>query len=462
MKNLNSKLSILVVLLNDEYIRNYVTTDALSILRKEYDVTLLVSSDAKNLDLLPDNSGVEFYLSNKQTQLSHYRLLDLLTWRYKKKSISFRFRLSRRRRLDLDEVWALRPLWKLPHRLIFFMWWWSKRYCHDVFFHNYAMYPLYSTYLKRTLKENKSLSEAIERLRPRIIICPVSAFDPDAMDLIHEASKQSIKTLFLADNWDNVSSKSIYWRKPDFLAVWGEQSEVHARVIQDFRPENIFKLGTPRYQQYYNLRNTELLSPFNFPYILFVGTALKYDEIMTLKVLAEVLHRNPTTFSGVRIIYRPHPFRQNTRDPRDAIADLVDIDPQLLRSLDEAPRLPSLDYYPNLILNSELVVGGLTSMVIESTIMGKAYVAMVHDDAKNYTSQHRVLKSYEHFRELDRLSNVHFCDNLPDLESIFLKLWDIRNSADQNKLDSECQFFLYNDEVSYPQRLVNLVDSIVS
>lgn len=449
------------MLLNDEYIRNYITTDALSILREKYDMTILVSSDAKNLDLLPEELSVEFYISNITTQLSHYRILDLLTWRHRKKSISFKFRLSRRRRLDLDEVLGLRPLWKLPHRLVFFIWWWSKRYVHDAFFHNHLMYLIYLSYLKRTLKENASLSQAVKGLRPEIIICPVSAFDPDAMDLIQETSKLSIKTLFLADNWDNVSSKSIYWRKPDFLAVWGEQSEVHARTIQDFQPQNIFKLGTPRYQQYFDLRNTELVSPFNFPYILLVGTALKYDEINTLKVLAEVLRRNPTTFSEVRIIYRPHPFRQNTRDPRDAIADLVDIDPQLLKGLDDAQKLPNLDYYPSLILNSELVVGGLTSMLIESTIMGKDYVAMVHNDKTNYTSQHRVLKSYEHFREIERLSNVHFCDNLSNLESIILKLWDGRNGSDQVKLDSERQFFLYNDEISYPQRLANLVDSIV-
>ena len=117
---------------------------------------------------------------------------------------------------------------------------------------------------------NRSLLERIRQVQPDIVIFPNSAYDPMGLDLIQISKENGFRTLFLVDNWDNLSSKSVFWQLPDFLAVWGEQSKLHAINIHEMPAERVFIIGTPRFQKYYDIEFVKDRSPFNFSYILFL------------------------------------------------------------------------------------------------------------------------------------------------------------------------------------------------
>jgi hypothetical protein len=202
-------------------------------------------------------------------------------------------------------------------------------------------------------------------------------------------------------------------------------------------------------------------SYFPFPYILFVGTAVAFDEAGILIKINQIISENQDTFKGVKLIYRPHPWRQGS----DSIADMdlphIIIDPQLkdsyLKRDSTSSVQPNLSYYPALIKNAEFVMGGLTSMLIESLIFRKYYLALAYDDGVNLTSQHNVLKYYVHFKGLENVDSVNIIHDLENFADTFKEHWNNRNNIDKGNVDLQREYFLSQDEQCEYRDKLNLV-----
>jgi hypothetical protein len=285
------------------------------------------------------------------------------------------------------------------------------------------------------------------------------------IDLALICKTRGIKTLYLIDNWDNLSSKSIMWERPDYVATWGEQSCNHAVEIQGFDRSKVFSIGTPRYENYFKVRHSEIKSPFNFPYILFLGTALPFDEVSVVNYIDKILIKLSEKCQGVKLIYRPHPWRQG-RDVVDLgmLRNTV-IDPQVatqyLKGNFSSDFQPPLNYYPGLIKNSLVIIGGLTSMLIESAIFYKKYIALVHDDNLNFTNQKNAFLHYEHFRGIEALNNLYLCDDIQTLSTLLPNLIEQPTVEHKSNLDMRRSFFLYSNEESYQVRISKLCNSIM-
>ena len=125
----------------------------------------------------------------------------------------------------------------------------------------------------------------------------------------------------------------------------------------------------------------------NFPYILFVGTALEFGEYEALYALDKAITEVPE-LEGAKIVYRPHPWRQsNNNSMIDDLKNII-IDPQLEKAfLDRYKRFqPPLDYYPALLKNALFVCGGLTTMLMEALIFRKPFLAFVWNDKRYFTN----------------------------------------------------------------------------
>jgi hypothetical protein len=124
---------------------------------------------------------------------------------------------------------------------------------------------------------------------------------------------------------------------------------------------------------------------------------------------------------------------------------------------------PSLDYCPSLIKNAEFVMGGLTSMLIESLVFRKYYLALAHDDKKNLTSQHNVLKYYVHFRGLEKVEAVNIIHNLDDLADKFKQHWNNRNNVDAQWTYKQREYYLSQDAgIQYKDKLRSVVGKILA
>lgn len=417
-------MKILVVLSGDGFVRNYLTTGAFSGIEKEHDVCYVASDKV--------TAGTFSGSYDMPSANQHYALFNVLMWRCRNRSSSFRFRFKRLLQTEL-----LRPN---ADKLLRF----AHGYIHK------SSSPLYAMLGRLKYPEiSESLVDAVRHQMPHLIIYPSSAYDPEGNDLARIGARRGIKTLFLVDGWDNLSSKSIYWAKPDHLGVWGPQSKEHAIRIHDFEEEQVTCIGTPRFDVYRDNAH----SPFHFKYVLFVGQAVAFDEISALQKIDQEL--DMYSDHKIKVVYRPHPWRQ-TRFCKDRFVESefkhVIIDPQMKDAYYKQDHSfqPDLKYYPALVKNAQFVVATPTTMLIESLLCHKRVLLLAYDDKIHLTTPSNSLKHYEHFNEIDKVDGVTMCRSLDSLAYLFRHMGTWESHAD-------LKYYLFDDGRPYAERLAKLV-----
>jgi hypothetical protein len=455
------KNKALIIISSAEYIRNYIKTDAFDKLNENFRLHYLISNkislDQSTIIKLKDFS---FYNYDKKLEKLSINLFDTNMYLNQNKSKSFKFRLSRYKFIKTKNKFKVLLL--ILKDLITFDNQFLREYFkfeRIIFLSHPIIYKLYLKYFNNKFRININLLKTVESINPDIIIFPTSAYEPISIDICRLCKKSNIKSLFLVDNWDNLSSKTILFEKPNFIAVWSQQALQHAISIQGFERERIFILGNPRFAHYFRERELELTNMFGFNYVLFVGTALSFDEANCLSLLDKIISK---TNLDLKIIYRPHPWRQGKDTIVGRNLKNVIIDPQLIKAYENKDNSynvqPDLNYYPSLISNSLFVIGGLTSMLIESLIFRKQFIALVYEEDGNITNPSEVYKNYTHFEGIENLSSVIMCDKINYLENKILEALTNNNKIDKDQVDKELDFyFSFNIEKAYNERLLDIV-----
>ena len=294
------------------------------------------------------------------------------------------------------------------------------------FLGNPLVFSLYSIKKIRRIKGNVDFSRYLTSFEPHLIIHVTSGHEATSIEIARFSSTTLIPSLFLVDNWDNLSSKTILWEKPTYIATWGQQSSSHAVEIQGFAKDQVINLGSPRFQKYFDLRNSNILDRFDFPYILFVGTAIPMNELYVLGILDKEISSNQEIYGDLKIIYRPHPWRHGKEKINEKLFERVVLDPQVRNNylgvktdtLTET-FLPELDYYPSILANSMFVIGGLTSMLLEASILRKRFLAIVYPEPFNILSPKKIFKRYTHFREINSLPNLEMIKKKSSISEVF-------------------------------------------
>lgn len=447
----------IVFLISSEiFYRNYISTGLVDLIQKQYnDLEILIPDDIQK----PEKAKFKTYSISQQHENRHFQYLKILSWRYRKLSRTFKFRFLRTSQFKFIHLGDLRNLKKVKNTI------WRnfvsiKRRAKILLLANSIIFPISKSFFEFILKPDHAVSSYLKNVRPDVVIMPSSAYDPIVMDIIHICQEESIKTVLLVDNWDNVSSKSILWRRPDVVGVWGEQTKEHAVEIQGLSNDQVSCIGTPRFEQYFEKRDLKSDSHFNFRYILFVGQSLPSDERRIVQLINDILSCSPFRESGIKLIYRPHPWAMNQNITSVEALEAVVIDPQISAKkldLDRVEKFqPSLDYYPSLLQNAEFVVSALTSMLIEASIFRKRVIAIAHNEPNNYTSPHRVLSEYKHFEGIEKLPNVTISHNEADFTDQFKYLLGDVDPVDKQLVDIHLKRFL-NYEGTYSERLLKLL-----
>ena len=256
------------------------------------------------------------------------------------------------------------------------------------------------------------------------------------------------------------------WTLPDYMGVWGEQSRQHAVDIHGMNPDRIDTIGTPRFEKYFSTKPKDYSRPYEFPYILFCGCSEPFDEINALKRLDREIRENREVYQSMKVVYRPHPKRQQ-RLCEDQFEEKgfenVILDRQAeeyyYRKVDRSYQ-PNLDYYPALLFHAAFVIAPLTTILMESLICGRQVLALVYDDGVHFTSPHNSLKYYEHFKGVDRISGLFFCDRKENLGPAVRDRMVKQPRVSRSRMLSEIRYFLYHDYLSYPERLEKLVNRV--
>ena len=462
---------ILFALSGDGYIRNYLRTDALAALSKNHRVTVIVSSSVSLLEEIrkrKDFGGV-FHIQAEHEQ-RHRLIFNLFMWRNRSKSPTFFYRWARNsgwdrvqrskaplRRLVSILRWvpgaAISPLGlripTLANRLVF---WLSRRI------------------LIRRIPTNPDLSLIVERGEYDLIVFPSSAADSTSADLARIGQKMGIPTLCLIDNWDNLTSKTTFWARPSHLGVWGEQAVEQACRIHDFNRAQVHPIGTPRFDQYFDSRSSPPGKPiYPFPYVLFVGSAMPFDEIGALHRLEELMEESRIISSDLRIVYRPHPWQQKRSvsakfDGGDFDRTVLDTQIAIAYSggvkaeFTNTSFQPDLAYYPRVFRGATAVIGPLTTMLFEGALALKPVLGLAYDDDVHPNTSRRY---FTHFDGVEAIPEFRICSDVESLGTA-LSATLSPGTISPEKSDAATKYFLYKDHTSYPERLAKLADSILT
>jgi hypothetical protein len=450
-------MRVLIILCYDDYIRFYVKTGAFSAIQREHDCRFVISDRCKTGDQMKNVPGFAGTISiDSELERKHQLLFDVLTWRYRHRSRTFGYRFSRQyRTLPNDSVWhvlgnlrGLRSAAKL------------------VALGNRVVGPMFVRRQLANLPFNPDLVRVLDEHRPDVVILPTACTEPIGNDLVRLANKtHAFRTLFVIDNWDNLSSKSVFWDRPDHLAVWGEQAREHAVKIHDVDPASVSLVGTPRFGAYYTVDKGATKRHYEFPYILFCGAALAFDELGALHRLDDELAAHPDVYGTTKIVYRPHPRRQKRLCPdlfQERDFRRVVLDEQLRDAYyrDDGESQPALDYYPSLLAEAELVVCPLTTMLVESLLCGTPVLAITYDDGIHYTSPHNAYKYYVHFEGIESIVGLHLNRDAATLGADMRALIAKPQRPSRDAIYNSLQYFLYRDARPYEQRLAGALATL--
>jgi hypothetical protein len=447
------------VVSSNVHVRNYLTSNALNNIAQNYECIFLISDTVSVSRKFKDRHIVKTFKATSSKE--HRFLFDLMMFSLSKMSSTFCFRIKRFYFPKPDfkrngkHSFSSRVYFLLKSVYLVGVWLWMVTLTLPII--RRVTIPL----AKLRLKPNKHLRRLVEEYNPDLIIAPSSSYDPDNMDILLWAKDKTNQTMFIIDNWDNLSSKSVLFERPDFMSVWGEQSIEHAVNIHQMKREQVFTLGTPRFDQYFQMRNKKLKSPFPHPYFLFVGTAVAFDERAALEELNNVIkcHEN---FKNHFIIYRPHPWRQS--NDVFSVEDLehVKIDPQILAAFQSGNKTqqPNLDYYPALLQNAKCCLGGMTTMLIESLIMKTPFLALTWDDKNFITNMKDVRHQYMHFNKIEQISSLYFNNHPHKLFEDLIKTCADKTVSDTDILDAELNYFYTIHYNTFAERLSKVINTI--
>ena len=455
-------MKILVIIDNQLMYRNFISTSAFSKLDKNHKLIFFFNNQIK-IDI--KKKSCFFYTFNskkyKNIQLAISTIFFFKNWN---KSSTFKYRYLRM--LNLHYLFNKKE--NVLSRYIKFicsftsletLWYLLLPFINLLNFKNWIV----SSITKKIKIPNEIKTFLINEKKIDLILMPSSGLDPITLILDRISKLNKSKKAVLINNWDNLSSKGSFWYKPEFLGVWGQQMKEHAANIQNIPKKNIFITGSPTYTRYFQIRNRKIKSPYKYKYLLFFGPALPFDELKVLDNLDKILTNNKKIFKSIKIIYRPHPFRQ-TRESEDNFFKkkykkiILDNQSKTYYRKKRSSFYPALKYYPALIQNSELVIAPLSTMLLESLIFYKKILIIDQEDDYHFTTPRRNLKYFEHLKIIKNNKLFYFSRNLQDMENVLIKCFK-ENKKRKKQIDNLRGNILINS-FNYKNLLSNAIEKI--
>ena len=327
----------------------------------------------------------------------------------------------------------------------------------------------------RRFEPNESLRAIIREHSPQLVIFPVTGVEATGTELVLLSQDYGFRTLFLVNGWDNLCSKGVFLRLPDYLGVWGQQSLVDAVQIQGMPQHRCILMGCSRYEPYFTMHANCLNSPFRFPYILFAGATTPCDEIGALKICERLL-----AGSAIKVVYRPHPWREKRKCfdlfEKDGYNNVV-IDPQVEEAYYgekakgtesvSSGNYPSLDYYPALLNHAMFIVSPMSSMTLEAALFDVPALILANDDGVHSIPASKQLE-YHHFKGYEDMPGWVVAKTMAEFRLGFdgaLIRW-ADESRDHRKfrpaLSLATRRYLHQDGRTYAERLRDAVATILA
>jgi hypothetical protein len=416
LKDQRAAIKIALVLLNPQYIRSWIDNGLIDKLIDDGEIEVTIFAPLHLVERISEYTNVEKVLIDSIEPSFASTHLVAMNWiENRKRSTTFQFALKRTFCTDYKVFVferglsdSLEQAKKNLKTILFNV---SKKRL--VVIYLFKPMRLIRRFLSRQLGTQQYLPEAIVSERFDWLFIPCNAIDEIITDYLSSAKKLRLKTLIAIDNWDNLTSKSVFVEKPDFLTVMGESCIEHAVDIHSIERSQVLPFGLPRFDTYRNgvlsSRKNKLDLTID---VLYAGFSLPHAEIAVVNYLWEGL-KSHFPNREIRFVYRPHPI------PIPRIDDVKAVAPGIVTTQHgklERTNMPKMDEdYLLSMLNADVVVGAPTTMVFEAMILGRPCIIDGTSDQFHRTNAASAIQNYTHMKDLLTVTNLPIANDVEEI-----------------------------------------------
>ena len=415
-RNQRASIKIALVLLNPQYIRSWIDNGLIDELIKDHEIEVTIFAPHHVIERISEYQKVEKVLIDSIEPSFASTHLVAMNWIEKRKrSTTFQFALKRTFCTDYKFLVpergisdSLRQAIKNIKTILFNV---SKKRL--VILYLFKPMRVIRMMLNRRLGNQQCLPEAIVNERFDWLFIPCNAIDEIITDYLSSAKKLHLKTLIAIDNWDNLTSKSVFVEKPDYLTVMGERCIEHAVDIHSIERSKVLPFGLPRFDAYRNgalsSQKDNLDSTIN---ILYAGFSLPHAEISVVNYLWHGL-KNHFPNHEIRFVYRPHPI------PIPRIDDVKVVVPGVVTTQHgklERTNMPNMDEdYLLSMLNADAVIGAPTTMVFEAMLLDRPCIIDGTSDQFHRTNAASSIQNFTHMKDLLTVVNLPIANDVEEM-----------------------------------------------
>lgn len=398
-------MNLVVIFTAPRYVRSYAKVLNDFSLRGNVSIKLLLPLELANcveIRRLPKNIIVEYFGQKPLIVKFQKTLLDLHTFYYRKRSLSFESRLRLRFNISRSQAFKFSSFLNPFNPKLVFLYFLLPPYIGSI-----------TIRLIRVLFDicNLNFFWKLKSLQGDTLLFisggPVVGYENA---LIRFAKLLRYRTVLLIDNWDNASSKSIYWVQPKKVITWGESMNIDMQIIHRTSQSSLTALGSVRL----GIANRLHLDSQSRNQLLFVASGLPHcDEVDLVLELSKYLKKElGRKFS---IIFRMHPYHldklsaiSKLRDegifvyPNDVNRTHLDKS-DLNESMYESDTVLSL--YRQ-IITSKVVLGTHSTALLESLCLGVPAVAYSLAEVGPFEGA-SVWDSYSHLIDFRKRTNIY-------------------------------------------------------
>src|SRR5688572_5227124 len=150
-----------------------------------------------------------------------------------------------------------------------------------------------------------------------MLISPLVHFGSAQADFVAGARAHGIPVGMLLYSWDNLSTKGVLHRLPDWMFVWNERQRTEARTLHQFPEDRVVITGAPRFDSFFELGPRIPRDEFHArlgldpgkPTIFYVCSSLLVSagELAFVRAWLAAIRGSSAPLRDCNVVVRPHP-----------------------------------------------------------------------------------------------------------------------------------------------------------
>lgn len=433
----------MVVIGSDFHLRSYWSSDNHYRLSKVFSVEYLIADDI-DIQVIPANCRITRFRVNPLTFKVFLLLLDASLVKFMSRSSSFKFRVRRMMKGDYDSKLGFNASGVFR---IF------RSYLSGI----PGFFNLLQWTYKMTTRPPVSIQHSLHGSVAPIVLCWAQSMEPATQVAINLAQSTSAISVFVFDNWDNLSSKAVLLRRPDYIVCFGEQSKFFAKCVHGQEDSTVFPLGSSRFDVY---TDEGQIGKANRKSVLLAGSSIALEDLGRLELL-EAFLAGPKAINcrDFEFSYRPHPVPQGLSvDTSNWTYKNIQLGSSSKRSVrDTQPTWTNQKEVATQLSKNKIVVAGPTTLILEALLSGCFVILPTFGSIGVRTDTKEMISNLEHLKGIDKLENLFFADSPDELLKLLETLADPKSDPVSSKY---LDYFVTRYPFSFSQRLTSTLESL--